>query len=170
MCTDPSVDDKKYRQALEHYALVCQVSENLRQRCPDAPVSEKEAKTMERAMSLQEDIDMWQWDTPDAVVATEDREDVEKVIDNMCQGPPAWVHGSIPDVLFVSFSSLPADKKSTFSRSPCERTTISFYNGNRCFADLLFYFDAPLAAAGLRIYLFKHEGRWKVCYCSLWRS
>ena len=173
MSDESSSHDEKYGQAMEFYALICRLisaASDLLARYEDGTISEEDKRDLERLWFLGDAIEEWQLDAPDAVVAPTDREDVDRIIDNVFQGPPAWVPGTIPDDMLESLYSCRNARIPDYDRDSCRRITVSFYNGNRCFADILFYFDAPLAAAGLGMYLCKHEGQWKVCDAREWRS
>jgi hypothetical protein len=140
-------EDEKYNQALEYYTLTQGAD-------PNCPADSREA-AMQRARRIQElkaALRTWQQETTDKRVAAKDREEVRRILEDLFRDPVARQSMTIK----------------TRDLDQCEQVTIQFYNRNRAVVSVMFYNRGPTAQAGLDLYLFKHEGQWRIVHRVDW--
>jgi hypothetical protein len=153
--TKSAPEDVKYNQALEYYALTHapgtdpnRPAESLRGR----PTSEMDLQTAGKLVILRDAIRAWRHETPDRRVAVKDRKAVERLLEQVFDDP-------------VSRSRMVVK---TYDLKLCEGITYRFYNKTRGLVSVMFYDRGPNLQAGLDLYLFKHDGKWKIVYRVDW--
>lgn len=151
----PATYDQKYEEAAELVTIMHEQGSFLKalaQKARDGSLSESEEKALRRYNYLQDAISRWAADeSPDVGVKEQDREDIDRIIDDHLVNPPpgAW-------------------KDAPTSRDKCTEIITRIFNGNRCYVCIVFYNHGPLAASGTNLYLFKYKGQWEIISRSYW--
>jgi hypothetical protein len=154
-----TLSDRRYQQALQFYKLIHEQPEHetywarLMEKEREKTLSEAETQILSKLGSFGRTFQLWRRETPDAVVADEDRKEVDAIVARICRTP----------VLKSAYGL----------RDPnsWDRLTVRFYHGSRCHVEMFFYYNRDsLTGAGYANYidLLKCQGRWEVLFIGHW--